>query len=73
MKDFFATCSKPGKFQWESDQQINGGPKYHEPRQEQTGEQDYNQDPFGPGDMTDPNAVSSHRDIRDGGLIDRLT
>ena len=47
MKEFFATCSRPGKFKWESDQQINGGPKYHEPKNDEAIIEPENPDIFG--------------------------
>ena len=53
MKELFATCSRPGKFKWESDQQINGGPKYHEPKHDEAVVIPENQDPFG-ADVTGP-------------------
>lgn len=53
MKEIFATCSRPGKFKWESDQQMNGGPKYHEQKHDEVIVERENQDPFGP-DVTGP-------------------
>jgi hypothetical protein len=47
MKELFATCSRSGKFKWESDHQINGGPKYHEPKHDEAIIEPENQDPFG--------------------------
>jgi hypothetical protein len=47
MKDFFATCSRPGRFKWESDHQIIGGPKYHDQKHDEVIVEPENQDPFG--------------------------
>jgi hypothetical protein len=64
MKDFFSTISRPGKFQWEKDQTVNG-PKYHSPKpqepegqEQEDGRQGYEPDPFGP-DITGETGVSS--------------
>jgi hypothetical protein len=69
MKDFFATCSRAGKFQWESDHAENGGPKYHEPKEDQAIIEPDDQDPFGP-DVTGQGTVSP--DDCDGQMTDLI-